>query len=59
MSDDKKSGLEALKNLFYFNDYLNEEYVKEFGEESPYKPNEESENFLREVVKKSNDNKED
>lgn len=57
MSDNKK-GLEALKNLLNFNEYLNEEYVREFGEESPYKADDKTEDFLREIIKKSEENKE-
>ena len=51
MADDK-SGLEALKNLLDAYDYLNDSYNEEFGEDCPYKIDGESENLLRGVVKK-------
>jgi len=57
MSDDNKKGLEALKHLLAAYDYLDSSYKQEFGEESPYKLEEESENLLRQVIKKSEEDK--
>lgn len=43
MENDDNLALEPLRNLFMFMDILNEDYKKEFGEDSPYiiKDNEE------------------
>jgi len=57
MADDKKSGLEALKNLLGAYDYLNDSYNNEFGEDSPYKLDEDSDKLLRDIVKKIDDEK--
>jgi len=47
--------LEALKNLINNMDALNEEYNKDFGEDCPYKADEESEKILRDAVKENKD----
>lgn len=50
---------EAIKNLVDNMYYLNEQYNNEFGEDCPYKLDDESDKILREVVKgdKINDKK--
>lgn len=47
---------EVIKNLVDNMDYLNEQYNNEFGEDTPYKLDDESDKILREVVKDDNIN---
>lgn len=58
MSNENRSPLDALKNLLDMNDYLNESYKEEFGEDSPYKFDGESEKALRDIMNKIDEDKE-